>query len=214
MRARATRLSRNGSADHFYKISCYQADKEQLPLSTKAYLSGRRRRPSKGQDGTRAALYLRVSTADQKPDLQSDGLRAYAARAGLDIIRDYCDAGVSGRRDGRPQLNALMAAARNHEIDCVLATGRAAVTRQRPVSLLARDGQDRSDEPNVGQRPAILRDDQCFQLVEFRFRWLVACELLGMLEVVDDRPEGAVYVVGRALEAQSLDTFDCLQGPV
>jgi DNA invertase Pin-like site-specific DNA recombinase len=56
----------------------------------------------------------------QKPDLQSDGLRAYAARAGLDIIQDYCDVGVSGRREGRPQLNALMAAARNREIDCVL----------------------------------------------------------------------------------------------
>ena len=41
-------------------------------------------------------------------------------RAGLDIIQDYCDVGVSGRREGRPQLNALMAAARNREIDCVL----------------------------------------------------------------------------------------------
>ena len=41
MRAGATRLSRNGSADHSYKISCYQADKEQLPLSAKAYLPGR-----------------------------------------------------------------------------------------------------------------------------------------------------------------------------
>ena len=28
--------------------------------------------------------------------------------------------GVSGRREGRPQLNALMTAARNREIDCVL----------------------------------------------------------------------------------------------
>jgi DNA invertase Pin-like site-specific DNA recombinase len=89
-------------------------------VSAKEYLSGRKRRPSKGQEGTRAALYLRVSTADQKPDLQFDGLRAYAARAGLDIIQDYCDVGVSGRREGRPQLNALMAAARNREIDCVL----------------------------------------------------------------------------------------------
>ena len=60
-------------------------------MSTKEYLSGRKRRPSKGKDGTRAALYLRVSTADQKPDLQYDGLRAYAARAGLEVIRDYCD---------------------------------------------------------------------------------------------------------------------------
>lgn len=81
-------------------------------MSTKEYLSGRRHRPSTARDGTRTALYLRVSTADQKPDLQYDGLRAYAARAGLDVIRDYCDVAVS--------LNALMTAARNHEIDCVL----------------------------------------------------------------------------------------------
>jgi DNA invertase Pin-like site-specific DNA recombinase len=74
----------------------------------------------KGQEGARAALYLRVSTPEQKPDLQFDGLRAYAARAGLDIVQDYCDVGVSGRREGRPQLNALMTAARNREIDCVL----------------------------------------------------------------------------------------------
>src|SRR4051794_6232753 len=64
--------------------------------------------------------YMRVSTADQKPDLQDDDLRGYAARAGLDVVQDYCDVAVSGRREGRPQLNALMAAARNHEIDCVL----------------------------------------------------------------------------------------------
>jgi DNA invertase Pin-like site-specific DNA recombinase len=89
-------------------------------VSAKEYLSGRKRRPSKGQEGIRAALYLRVSTPDQKPDLQVDGLRAYAARAGLDIVQDYRDVGVSGRREGRPQLNALMTAARNREIDCVL----------------------------------------------------------------------------------------------
>ena len=69
---------------------------------------------------TRTALYLSVSTPDQKPDLQYDGLRAYAERAGLQIVGDYCDHAVSGRRKGRPQLNALMASARNREIDCVL----------------------------------------------------------------------------------------------
>ncbi len=89
-------------------------------MSVKEHLSGHKRRPSKDQEGTRTALYLRVSTPDQKPDLQFDGLRDYAMRAGLDIVQDYCDVGVSGRREGRPRLNALMAAARNHEIDCVL----------------------------------------------------------------------------------------------
>src|SRR5215211_4784479 len=89
-------------------------------VSEKEFLSGRKRAAAKPRPGTRTALYMRVSTADQKPDLQDDDLRGYAARAGLDVIQDYCDVAVSGRREGRPQLNALMAAARNHEIDCVL----------------------------------------------------------------------------------------------
>ena len=76
--------------------------------------------------------------------------------------------------------------------------------RQRAVALLAGDGQDRSNKPDVGQRPAILRDDQRFQLVEFRVRWFVPGELQRPFEVIDDRPEGAVHVVGRALEAQGL----------
>ena len=49
--------------------------------------------------GVRTALYLRVSTPEQKPDLQYDGLRGYAARAGLEVVRDYCDVAVSGRRE-------------------------------------------------------------------------------------------------------------------
>jgi predicted site-specific integrase-resolvase len=65
-------------------------------VSTKENLSGRRRTAAKPSPGTRTALYLRVSTTDQKPDLQYDGLRGYAARAGLDVILDYCDVAISG----------------------------------------------------------------------------------------------------------------------
>ena len=68
----------------------------------------------------RTVLYMRVSTAEQKPDLQVDNLRAYAKRAGLKIGSQYLDAAMSGRKEGRPQLNALMKAARNREFDCVL----------------------------------------------------------------------------------------------
>lgn len=67
----------------------------------------------------RAALYLRVSTADQNPDLQFDGLHAYAERAGFEIVREYLDVAVSGRRQGRPQLDALMKDARDRAFDCV-----------------------------------------------------------------------------------------------
>jgi DNA invertase Pin-like site-specific DNA recombinase len=86
--------------------------------SRKVLFYGRKRRLS-ARDGTRTAIYLRVSTAEQKPDLQYDGLHAYAGRSGLQIIQDYCDVGVSGRREGRPKLNALMAAVRDREVDCV-----------------------------------------------------------------------------------------------
>ena len=88
-------------------------------MSAKENISGRKRVLSRRQ-GNRTALYLRVSTADQKLDLQSDGLRDYAVRANLDVVQDYSDVAVSGRKEGRPRLNALMVAARNHEIDCIL----------------------------------------------------------------------------------------------
>src|SRR5215467_1932411 len=68
----------------------------------------------------RTALYLRVSTIHQKPDLQTDSLRRYARRAGLEIVAEYLDVAISGRKEGRPQLQALMRAARHHEFACVL----------------------------------------------------------------------------------------------
>jgi DNA invertase Pin-like site-specific DNA recombinase len=66
------------------------------------------------------ALYLRVSTIHQKPDLQADGLYLYASRAELEVVAEYLDIAISGRKEGRPQLQALMRAARNHAFDCVL----------------------------------------------------------------------------------------------
>ena len=69
---------------------------------------------------TRTVIYIRVSTPSQKPHLQKDGLYAYAERANLNIIAEYLDIAVSGRKHGRPQLKALMKSARNHEFDCFL----------------------------------------------------------------------------------------------
>jgi DNA invertase Pin-like site-specific DNA recombinase len=67
-----------------------------------------------------AAIYMRVSTSTQKPDLQKDGLYEYAQRANLNIISEYMDMAISGRKEGRPQIKSLMKAARNREFDCVL----------------------------------------------------------------------------------------------
>jgi hypothetical protein len=75
--------------------------------------------------------------------------------------------------------------------------------RDRPVALLARDREHRRDEPKVPARPAVLAEDQRFELVEFLLGRVVAREPQGALEIVDDRVERAVGVIRRAMEAQA-----------
>src|SRR3954465_13563590 len=72
-------------------------------VSGKEFLAGRKRAAAKPRPAARTALYMRVSTADQKPGLQDDDLRGYAARAGLYVVQDSCDVAASGRMEGRPQ---------------------------------------------------------------------------------------------------------------
>ena len=66
----------------------------------------------------RVALYARCSTTDQNPDAQLHQLKEYAAARGLEVL-EFVDHGVSGRKDRRPALDRLLAAARRREIDAV-----------------------------------------------------------------------------------------------
>ena len=75
--------------------------------------------------------------------------------------------------------------------------------RDGPVALLARDREHRGDEPDIFARPAVLADDQRFELVELLLRRVVAREAQGPLEVVDDRVERAVDIIGRGMQAQA-----------
>jgi DNA invertase Pin-like site-specific DNA recombinase len=67
----------------------------------------------------RAALYVRVSTADQNAELQVRELREYAARQNWEIGEVYQDV-MSGAKSSRPALNRLMADARARRFDCLL----------------------------------------------------------------------------------------------
>lgn len=70
----------------------------------------------------KCALYARVSTSDQNCQLQISELRDYVAKRGNDwqIAGEYIDAGVSGAKASRPELNRLMADARKRRFDAVL----------------------------------------------------------------------------------------------
>jgi DNA invertase Pin-like site-specific DNA recombinase len=57
------------------------------------------------------ALYARVSTDGQDPELQLVALRAHAANRGWVITGEFIDQGYSGAKEKRPALNRLMKAA-------------------------------------------------------------------------------------------------------
>jgi DNA invertase Pin-like site-specific DNA recombinase len=68
----------------------------------------------------RAALYARVSTPDQHVETQLYDLRKLAAQRGFEIVREYCDRGVSGSKARRPGLDAMMTDARRGEFSVLL----------------------------------------------------------------------------------------------
>ena len=68
----------------------------------------------------RLAIYARVSTSDQDPQLQLDELQQYAAARGLEVVQTYLDHGISGAKDRRPALDRLMRGAHRRRFDAVL----------------------------------------------------------------------------------------------
>jgi len=68
----------------------------------------------------RIGIYARVSTKDQSCELQVRDLRSYCAARGFDLVREYVDAGQSGAKDSRPELNKLMDDARKRQFDVIV----------------------------------------------------------------------------------------------
>lgn len=67
----------------------------------------------------KAAIYSRVSTASQTTDNQTEELLAVAERNGWTIEAVYSDV-ISGAKEKRPELDALMQAVIRREVDVVL----------------------------------------------------------------------------------------------
>ena len=71
--------------------------------------------------GQRAAIYCRVSTADQSCERQERDLTAFAARAGYEVVGVYKET-ASGVRHDRAERRKVLALAQRREIDAVLVT--------------------------------------------------------------------------------------------
>ena len=67
----------------------------------------------------RAAIYTRVSTADQNSELQVRELNEYASKQGWEVVKAYQDV-MSGAKASRPGLNGLMEDATVRKFECLL----------------------------------------------------------------------------------------------
>ena len=70
----------------------------------------------------KVAIYCRVSTEDQSIDHQLNSLLDYAKAREFEVNSQfqYCDVGISGSKENRPQLDRLMDDARKRKFDIVL----------------------------------------------------------------------------------------------
>jgi len=68
----------------------------------------------------RAAVYTRVSTFDQHPEVQEQELLQYVERRNWSLHKIYSDKGVSGISERRPALDALMDDCRRRRVDIVV----------------------------------------------------------------------------------------------
>ena len=68
----------------------------------------------------RVSGYCRVSTLDQHADIQVEAIRRAARERGWHLVAEHVDAGVSGGRDRRPALDALVEQVERREVDVVV----------------------------------------------------------------------------------------------
>jgi DNA invertase Pin-like site-specific DNA recombinase len=109
----------------------------------------------------RAAIYLRVSTAEQTTDNQERELRAAADRMGHEVVEIYRDHGVSGAkgRDKRPAFDKLHRDATRRKFDVVMAwsVDRLGRSLQDLVAFLEHLRETRAPRPEMRGRRCVHR---------------------------------------------------------
>lgn len=70
----------------------------------------------------KVAIYSRVSTLGKGQDVevQARELREFAARRGWTVVQEFSDTGVSGAKESRPALDAMLGAAKHRKFDGIL----------------------------------------------------------------------------------------------
>jgi DNA invertase Pin-like site-specific DNA recombinase len=107
----------------------------------------------------KAALYVRVSTPDQHVESQLYDLRELAAQKGYEIVREYEDRGVCGKKARRPGLDLLMADARRKKFSIVLVAAFDRIARSTRNFLQIIDELDGMGIEFISRREGVATGD-------------------------------------------------------
>ena len=89
----------------------------------------------RNDDERRAALYIRVSTDDQKSANQEAQLRQWAKRLGFTVVKVYADT-MSGTRNDRAGLIEVLAGAHRRDFDVLLIWALDRLSREGVAEVL------------------------------------------------------------------------------
>jgi len=107
----------------------------------------------------KAAIYVRVSTPDQRVESQLYDLRELAAQRGFEVVHEYEDRGVCGKKARRPGLDALMADARRKKFAVVLVAAFDRIARSTRNFLQIVDELDSLGIEFVSRREGVATGD-------------------------------------------------------
>ena len=107
----------------------------------------------------KAALYCRVSTAEQSISAQRLDLIQLAQQRGLEVVKEYSDVGISGTKARRPGLDTLIADARQRKFNVVLVAAFDRLARSTKHFLLLVEELDSLGIEIVSVREGLVSGD-------------------------------------------------------
>ena len=107
----------------------------------------------------KAAIYVRVSTPDQHVESQLYDLRELAAQRGFEVVHEYEDRGVCGKKARRPGLDLLMADARRKKFSVVLVAAFDRIARSTRNFLQIIDELDSMEIEFISRREGVATGD-------------------------------------------------------
>lgn len=125
---------------------------------------------------TSAAIWMRVSTADQHPENQRDALMSYAQRRSWDVVAEYSVSESAWKGDHRVMLGKAMEEARDYDVLIVWALDRLSREGVEATLALMRRFRERGVTVVSYSEPWTEADGEAGELLTAVIGWVARME--------------------------------------